>query len=272
MTDVRHEYGSHALPPLEANDFHPALIGAEGAGYPQQNATKKLHSTRISDNDPLPYQDRMIFSPLDRQASAHTSLSGFCRQPDPSILSTQVCNAYLAIASCYWSWWRSLPAASVSPAGRPYLKARKFLHSAAQWVNVPRDVVEDLIVHSEHWGKIAESKLKSLGVSFPWKSQESKSFTGLGVNATTAGCRVLPFALKLENTEVISGILESHQVKQGKTPLLLSLYSQLALGLIKDLANQRVYFKHATDGTSLPIYKCATTGLLLVNMTAGITV
>ena len=125
--------------------------------------------------------------------------------------------------------------------------------------------------HSEHWGKIAESKLKSLGLSFPWKSQESKTFTGLGANATTAGCRVLPFALKLENTEVISGILESHQVKQGKAPLLLSLYSQLALGLIKDLANQRVYFKHATDGTSLPFYKCATTGLLLVNMTTGMT-
>ena len=24
--------------------------------------------------------------------------------------------------------------------------------------------------HSEHWGNIAESKLKSLGLSFPWKS------------------------------------------------------------------------------------------------------
>ena len=76
--------------------------------------------------------------------------------------------------------------------------------------------------------------------------------------------------MRLEITEIISGIL-SYQVKQGKTPLLLSLYSQLALGLFKDLANQRVYFKHATDGTSFPIYECATTGLLLVNMTAGMT-
>ena len=125
--------------------------------------------------------------------------------------------------------------------------------------------------HSEHWGSVTEKKLKLLGLSFPWKSQESKTFTGLGSNASTTGCRILPFALKLENTEIISGILESHEVKQGKTPLLLSLYSQLALGLIKDLANQRVYFKHVTDGTCLPIYKCATTGLLLVNMTAGMT-
>lgn len=100
--------------------------------------------------------------------------------------------------------------------------------------------------HSEHWGNITEAKLKLLGLS---KSQEIKTFTGLGSNASTTGCRILPFALKLENTEVISGILESHEVKQGKTPLLLSLYSQLALGLIKDLANQRVYFKHATHGT-----------------------
>lgn len=60
-------------------------------------------------------------------------------------------------------------------------------------------------------------------------------------------------------------------MKQGRAPLLLSLYSQLALGLIKDLANHRVYFKHVTDGTCLPLYKCTTTGLLLVNMTAGMT-
>ena len=127
------------------------------------------------------------------------------------------------------------------------------------------------ICHREHGGNIAEAKLKSLGLSFPWKSQESKTFTGLGANATTTGCRVLPF-IRLENIEIISRILESHQVKQGKALLLLSLFSQLALGLSKDLANQRVYFKHATDGTSLPIYKFATTGLLLVNMTAGMTV
>ena len=42
---------------------------------------------------------------------------------------------------------------------------------------------------------------------------------------------------------------------QGIALLLLSLCSSSALGLIKDLANQRVYFKHVTGGTSLPIYK-----------------
>ena len=32
---------------------------------------------------------------------------------------------------------------------KPYLKARKFIHSPAQWVNVPRYVIEDLIRQSQ---------------------------------------------------------------------------------------------------------------------------
>ena len=48
-----------------------------------------------------------------------------------------------------WSWCRSLPP-GVNPAyDRPFLKARKFVHVPARWVNVPRLVVEDLILQSQ---------------------------------------------------------------------------------------------------------------------------
>ena len=52
--------------------------------------------------------------------------------------SSRVCNAHLTLSACYWSWWRSLPAIAAPSAVKPYVKARKFLHLTAQWVNVPR--------------------------------------------------------------------------------------------------------------------------------------
>ena len=48
-----------------------------------------------------------------------------------------------------WSWWRSRPAAAAPSTARPYVRARKFGHLPAQWVNVPKVVVEDLILQSQ---------------------------------------------------------------------------------------------------------------------------
>ena len=47
----------------------------------------------------------------------------------------------------------------------------------------------------------------------------------------------------------VHGVLESHQLSSGKSPLLLSLHAQAHLGLVKDL-------KHGTisiDGNQLPV-------------------
>jgi len=45
-------------------------------------------------------------------------------------------NAYLSIASCFWSWWRSLPNEHMLSTKFPYLKARKHVHTTDQWVNL----------------------------------------------------------------------------------------------------------------------------------------
>ena len=58
-------------------------------------------------------------------------------------------NAYLSIASCFWSWWRSMPSEQSLSTKYPYLKARKYLHITDQWVNVAPDVLQDLILHSK---------------------------------------------------------------------------------------------------------------------------
>ena len=58
--------------------------------------------------------------------------------------------SHLSIVGCFWAWWRSQPPPHLHPNIRPYCRARKYLSSGAQWINVPKDVVEDLVVASKH--------------------------------------------------------------------------------------------------------------------------
>ena len=66
-----------------------------------------------------------------------------------SAMLPNLANAYLSIASCFWSWWRSMPCEQSLSTKFPYLKARKYLHVTDQWVNVAPDVLQDLILHSK---------------------------------------------------------------------------------------------------------------------------
>ena len=86
-------------------------------------------------------------------------VTGRCSPPDSRAESIQTCpghscsaylGSHLSIAGCFWAWWRSQPPPQLHPNIRPYCRARKFLSSGAQWVNVPKDVVEDIIVASKH--------------------------------------------------------------------------------------------------------------------------
>ena len=52
------------------------------------------------------------------------------------------------------------------PNIRPYCRARKYLHSDAQWVNVPKDVVEDLITASRSAILTSTDSLKQVNGCF----------------------------------------------------------------------------------------------------------
>ena len=56
--------------------------------------------------------------------------------------------SYLTIASCFWSWWRMQPVPRQNPHIKPYCRARKYLRSDAQWINVPNEVATDLVRES----------------------------------------------------------------------------------------------------------------------------
>ena len=82
------------------------------------------------------------------------SRTGRCSPQDWLVAGSLNCSlsAYLgshgSIARCFWSWWRTQPIPKLHPNIRPYCRARKVFASAAQWVHVPKDVLEDLIVAS----------------------------------------------------------------------------------------------------------------------------
>ena len=80
-------------------------------------------------------------SPYDDEATLPT----IC--PGPS--ASAYLGSHFTIVGCFWSWWRTQPPPQLHPNIRPYCRARKHLSSGAQWVNVPKDVVEDLIVQGD---------------------------------------------------------------------------------------------------------------------------
>eukprot|EP00435_Cladocopium_sp_Y103_P068333 s119_g31.t1 len=121
--------------------------------------------------------------------------------------------------------------------------------------------------HSAFWAEDACKKLNAMGYDFPLTSTEGKKFAGLGGGSKTEGLRSMPFAFSfVDNDKKLNGVLESHQLKEGTTPLLLSLHAQSALGLIKDMRTGKI----SIDNHEIPTYRCNRTGLVMVNLTDGL--
>ena len=59
--------------------------------------------------------------------------------------------------------------------------------------------------HSVSWGKLAEQRLKALGLTLPWVDSKNKSFAGLGATSSTLGKRRLPFSIEKGSTALCTG-------------------------------------------------------------------
>ena len=120
--------------------------------------------------------------------------------------------------------------------------------------------------HSRAWGRLAEEKLKGFNLSFPWMDATTKSFAGLGATTKTLGKRKLPFCLSLDfGLDTLAGIMESHEVNtEARNPLLISLFAQATLGLVKNMRTCTCLI----GSKELELSRCVHTGLLLINLTA----
>ena len=82
--------------------------------------------------------------------------------------------------------------------------------------------------------------LRNHGQTFPWIDSSSKSFAGLGSSTNTLDRRNLPFCVQVAE-DSLAGAIVSHGVyTDAFNPLLISLFAQAKLGLIKDMAQCRV--------------------------------
>ena len=116
--------------------------------------------------------------------------------------------------------------------------------------------------HSKAWGELAEHRLRYFDLTFPWidGSTNSFSFAGLGSSTITLGKRKLPFCIQV-GEDSLAGAMESHEIDTlAFNPLLVSLFAQAKLGLIKDMAHCKCYI----GDLEVPMARCAHTGLLLL--------
>lgn len=125
--------------------------------------------------------------------------------------------------------------------------------------------------HSQQWAEMCNNKLAKYGVTFKWVNHDVTSFVGIGAKTGTCGSRSMPIGLEALDGSVIKGKLESYEIQGNtSTPLLLSLYAQVTLGMIKDLSAGKVFVTVNNVQRELPLAKCSKTGLLPVNLTSGI--
>ena len=56
---------------------------------------------------------------------------------------------HLSISACFWAWWKTQPNPRQNETVAPAYLARKYLGGQSQYVNVPKEVVQDLIHRSK---------------------------------------------------------------------------------------------------------------------------
>ncbi len=92
--------------------------------------------------------------------------------------------------------------------------------------------------HGEVW---MQKFIESTGYTPEWLDSEVKSLSGIGGKTMTLGERLLYVTFESDKGDVIPGEIQSTELAGSTAPLLLSLPSQEALGLVIDVANSIIH-------------------------------
>ena len=159
--------GTYCLPDFDDNNIPNQLLPPrkldlepEGLYYSGDEQTRRnsLGSQAMSGGKHLPGEQgsdphdahgEIDTCGCESHSSQRQDIDAFDTDIESSTRRAQIGNLHLSISACFWSWWRSLPPEANPAHNKPFLKARKFVHLPAQWVNVPKYIVEDLISQSQ---------------------------------------------------------------------------------------------------------------------------
>ena len=121
-------------------------------------------------------------------------------------------------------------------------------------------------VHSASWMRNYQKKAARYGLVAPWVHREVREYTGIGSNRSV-GKRRIAFAIHLDDIETtLPGYLDSNEMEDGDTPLLVSLPMQHLLGVCKNTMNGEVTLERY-NGARLKVAQCSRTGMLCFNLT-----
>ena len=112
--------------------------------------------------------------------------------------------------------------------------------------------------HSKSWGELASTKLVRMGLKLDWEHKVSKEFAGLGATTKTLGkCkRNTLFAIRINDDtgkgiDTLTGLPSSHEIDTKESnPMLLSLFAQQSLRLVKDLSGKEGPLVYTVDPTT----------------------
>ena len=118
--------------------------------------------------------------------------------------------------------------------------------------------------HGEVWAKRYR---KATGESPSWVHQGVGTLRGIGGGTKTTGVKEFYVGLETEEGSLVPGEIISTEIANSTAPLLLSITSQQALGLVVDFSNFTIYSK--TLGMTFKAVKGRHNGLLGLRMLPG---
>ena len=91
-------------------------------------------------------RDVVYEAALKRHHNARQSCDEDC--DDLTCDVSHLTDAHFHLSSCFWAWWKSQPNPKHNATIAPAFLARKYLSGQSQYINVPKQVVVDLISRS----------------------------------------------------------------------------------------------------------------------------
>ena len=125
----------HTSLPLDTEAHYQFSAGAEG---PMWNGGEALSSlSRVSKYD-LVFQRHL------------DGWRGECLESaEGGRRVSGIVNSHMSISACFWAWWKTQPNPTQNETVAPAYLAHKYLGGQSQYVNVPKEVMQDLIHRSK---------------------------------------------------------------------------------------------------------------------------